>query len=201
MAASKLNAATPGHENKVDIFGHSSGYFHGKRNASEFSRYAETEMCPWRKRRLLGEVHDENAYVIGGVAGHAGLFGTAQDIFRLLSILYNLYGGKPGVVTLKPEVIQTFWARQNITRESSWALGFDMPSKNDSSSGKYFSPNSIGHLGFTGPSFWFDIDVNLLVILLNNRIYFGRETTLKIKEFRPMIHDKIREYLGLIRRG
>ncbi len=155
--------------------------------------YAATEDCPWRGKILDGEVHDDNAYVLGGVAGHAGLFGTAQDVYGLLKELLNIHEGKPNSGLFHQDVVQTFFRQQ--PGPGSWALGFDTPSKPDSSSGRHFSDQSVGHLGFTGTSFWMDLSKNLIVILLANRIHPGRDNE-RIKTFRPLLHDTIMESIS-----
>ncbi len=154
--------------------------------------FAATEKCGWRKKVLEGEVHDENAYVVGGIEGHAGLFGTAEEIWRLLSCLLSAYSGCRNTLKFKKETVVNFLTEVNTTRR---ALGFDMPSKHNSSAGSLFSPKTVGHLGFTGTSFWIDLDRFIQVILLTNRIHPSRENE-KIKNFRPYLHDKIMEYLG-----
>ncbi len=156
-----------------------------------------TGLCPWRKRKLCGEVHDENASVLGGIAGHAGLFGSARDICSILVFLFRLYKGGANVLGIDSQCVQIFWRRQKELGDGSRTLGFDTPSVCDSSAGKYFSENSVGHLGFTGTSFWFDLEKELLVILLSNRVYFGRNNE-KIKAFRPAIHDTVVECLNLM---
>jgi CubicO group peptidase (beta-lactamase class C family) len=88
-----------------------------------------------------------------------------------------------------------FFARQNLVTGSTWALGWDTPSPEDSSSGKYFSPNSVGHLGFTGTSVWIDLDKDIIVIFLTNRVHPTRNNE-KIKAFRPRIHDLVMDELG-----
>ena len=150
--------------------------------------YAATEDCPWRGKILDGEVHDDNAYALGGVAGHAGLFGTAQDVYGLLKELLNVYEGKPNNGLFRRNVVQTFLERQ--TDSGSWALGFDTPTRPDSSSGQYFSDQSVGHLGFTGTSCWVDLLKGVIVILLTNRIHPNRENE-RIKAFRPLLHDTV----------
>ena len=150
--------------------------------------YAATEACPWRGKILDGEVHDDNAYAVGGVAGHAGLFGTAQAVYVLLQKLFNTYLGKPNAVIFHQNLVQTFFQRQ--PGPGSWALGFDTPTQPDSSSGKYFSDQSVGHLGFTGTSFWVDLFKGVMVILLTNRIHPNRENE-RIKAFRPLLHDTV----------
>jgi serine-type D-Ala-D-Ala carboxypeptidase len=152
---------------------------------------AATEVCSWRKRIIRGEVHDENAYALGGYSGHAGLFGCAEELFILLNMLREHYFAERGDF-FKPETVQHFFARQNVVSESTWALGWDTPSKEGSSSGRYFNERSIGHLGFTGTSVWMDLEQDIIVIFLSNRVHPTRENT-RIRLFRPMIHDLVME--------
>ncbi|NVM22381.1 MAG: serine hydrolase, partial [Desulfobacterales bacterium] len=152
--------------------------------------YAATEDCPWRGKILDGEVHDDNAYAMGGVAGHAGLFGTAKDVYGILKELLNVYEGKPNSGLFHLDVVETFF--QHRSDAGSWALGFDTPTRPDSSSGRHFSDQSIGHLGFTGTSFWMDLLRGIIVVLLTNRIHPSRQNE-KIKAFRPLLHDSIME--------
>ena len=140
---------------------------------------------------MQGEVHDENAYALGGYSGHAGLFGTSADIFRLTSCLIDHYSGQRSDL-FSPETVRVFFTRQEIAKDSTWALGWDTPALTNSSSGKYFSPNSVGHLGFTGTSIWMDLEKEIIVILLTNRVHPDRNN-IKIREFRPKIHDLIME--------
>jgi CubicO group peptidase (beta-lactamase class C family) len=155
--------------------------------------YAATADCPWRRKILDGEVHDDNAYVLGGVGGHAGLFGTAQDVYRLLNELLSVYMGRSNTGLFDREIVEVFFRRQSDL--GSWALGFDTPTRPDSSSGKYFSDQSVGHLGFTGTSFWVDLAKDVIVILLTNRIHPSPDNE-KIKAFRPLLHDLVLEALG-----
>jgi CubicO group peptidase (beta-lactamase class C family) len=155
--------------------------------------YVATADCPWRGKILDGEVHDENAHVVGGVAGHAGLFGTAQDVYGLLNELLRVYAGKPNTGLFHGGVVQTFFQRQSDV--ASWALGFDTPTRPDSSSGQHFSDLSVGHLGFTGTSFWVDLVKNVVVILLTNRIHPDPDNE-RIKAFRPLLHDAVMEAIG-----
>lgn len=153
--------------------------------------FAATEQCPWRNILLEGMVHDDNAYAAGGIDGHAGLFGTAQDILLLLSELMSTAHGSPFLGIFDKDLVQTFFKRSAHTGR---ALGFDTPSLVDSSCGRFFSKNTVGHLGFTGTSFWMDLDQNIIVILLTNRIHPSRKNN-RIKAFRPKIHDAIMEKL------
>ncbi len=156
------------------------GYFHKKTKKEEF---AATEFCEWRKRIIQAEVHDENAFALGGYSGHAGLFSTAKDIFVICNNLLKNYSGK--VHLFKVNIIKEFFKKHN----KRWALGWDTPTYL-SSSGSFFSENSIGHLGFTGTSIWIDLHRNITIILLTNRIHPSRKNE-KIKSFRSLIHDLI----------
>jgi CubicO group peptidase (beta-lactamase class C family) len=153
-------------------------------------RYAATEQCPWRHQVMEGAVHDDNAYVMGGIAGHAGLFGTAADLHRLSYELLCGYHGRCSTV-FQSVILQKFF---NTRYHGERALGFDMPSVNGSSAGQFFSRNSVGHLGFTGTSFWIDLDRDVVVILLTNRIHPSRDNDL-IKAFRPCLHDAVMSHL------
>jgi len=156
--------------------------------------YAATEDCPWRKEILQGHVHDENAHALGGHSGHAGLFGTALDIFALTTTLIKIYHGD-SAGPLKTETVRTFFSRQEIAPDSSWALGWDTPSGQNSSSGNYFSTSSVGHTGFTGTSVWIDLRKNITVLFLTNRVHPSRSNE-KIKDFRPKLHNLIMRELG-----
>ncbi|HUK40137.1 MAG TPA: serine hydrolase domain-containing protein [Candidatus Acidoferrales bacterium] len=149
---------------------------------------APTENCPWRKKILCGEVHDDNAYAMGGVAGHAGLFSSARDIHYLLARLQRCLAGKDSF--LPQALLAEFLAKDESVKNSSFALGWDTPGAAKSASGSYFSPRSVGHLGFTGASLWWDLEQRCHVILLTNRVHPSRKNE-KIREFRPYIHDQI----------
>ena len=153
--------------------------------------YAATEQCLWRKTLLTGQVHDENAYVVGGIQGHAGLFGTAAAVHMLVGRLLSAYQGSVPDDLFQTKMVRLFFKRLPNTDK---ALGFDAPASRDSSAGRYFSPNSVGHLGFTGTSFWMDLDCSIIVILLTNRVHPSRDNT-AIKAFRPKLHDTIMQCL------
>jgi CubicO group peptidase (beta-lactamase class C family) len=150
-------------------------------------QFAATELCPWRNILLSGVVHDENAWVARGIEGHSGLFGNAQALSVLLSELLSAFHGRPSCPAFQPELVRRFLKRPY---DSDRALGFDTPSLAGSSSGRYFSRRSVGHLGFTGTSFWVDLDRFIIVILLTNRIHPSR-ANIQIKAFRPKLHDVI----------
>lgn len=159
-------------------------------------QFAATEDCPWRKTVIQGRVHDENAYALEGYSGHSGLFSTAEEVFVLLKLLLEHYHGKR-TDFLKPHTVREFFERQNLANHGTWAMGWDTPSPGVSSSGRYFSAKSVGHLGFTGTSIWMDLEKDVVVIFLTNRIHPTRRNE-RIKAFRPRIHDVIMEELGKV---
>lgn len=141
----------------------------------------------FRKRLIQGEVHDEAAWILGGVSGHAGLFSTVDDLSKFAFMLTN-GGFVNGRQFLKPETIRTFTKAQNPGLHSR-GLGWDTKSSTGySSAGELFGPNSFGHTGFTGTSLWIDPDQDLFVILLTNRVFPTREN-LKITQVRPKLAD------------
>lgn len=153
-----------------------------------FDRMVSTEQCPWREKVLRGEVHDDNAWAVGGVDGHAGLFGSAASVLKLAEeILAALQ--KRRTTVLDGRVIRKFAEKKD---SFSHVAGFDTPSPGRSSAGRHFSPLSVGHLGFTGTSFWIDPLSSVIVILLTNRVHPLRENN-AIRFFRPELHDLIME--------
>jgi CubicO group peptidase (beta-lactamase class C family) len=153
---------------------------------------AATEHCPWRDRIISGEVHDENGYALGGVAGHAGLFGNASQVKCILDIILDTYGSEGHPLPWSQKDMDAFLRPARLDPNSTWALGFDTPAASGSSAGHHFSPRSVGHLGFTGTSFWLDLSREMTVILLTNRIHPSRDND-KIKKFRPLLHDAVME--------
>ncbi|MBW1847087.1 MAG: beta-lactamase family protein [Deltaproteobacteria bacterium] len=155
------------------------------------AEFAATELCPWRKILLNGVVHDDNAYAAGGIEGHAGLFGKASAVNSLLLELLSVFNGHSETQVFQKELVHTFFQKQG---ESDMALGFDTPSEHHSSCGDFFSKKSVGHLGFTGTSFWIDLERSILVILLSNRVHPHRRNE-KIKAFRPVLHNAVMQSL------
>ena len=153
--------------------------------------FAATEQCAWRNELLTGQVHDENAYVVGGIQGHAGLFGSATEVHRLLFELLAAYRGSQSRNIFPPDLVRRFFSRLT---GSDKTLGFDAPSPSGSSTGRFFSANSVGHLGFTGTSFWMDLERSIIVILLTNRVHPTRDNE-AIKAFRPRLHDAVMQSL------
>ena len=152
-------------------------------------RVAATEQCPWRSRVLWAEVHDPNASAMGGVAGHAGLFAPVDDVMRFGEVVLDVWHGRSEA--LPRETLRLFAERQNMPEDSDWALGWDTPTAGGSSSGQYFSAHSIGHLGFTGTSLWIDLENELVVVMLTNRIHLVE----KRSHFglRSIVHDGLVE--------
>lgn len=181
--------------NIFEPLGLGRGIFYNPMDNPDRNRvYAATENCLWREKVLAGEVHDDNAYAIGGVAGHAGLFGDVGSVLALLGHILTEWQDKSEHPNYWRRDLQAFLARQGVPN-STWALGFDTPSA-ESSGGRYISPNSIGHLGYTGTSFWIDPERQLIMVLLTNRVHPSRDNS-KIKGFRRVFHDRVIELLGL----
>ena len=136
---------------------------------------------------VRGEVHDENAYALGGIAPHAGLFGTAPDLARFAQMLLN-GGVYDHHRIVSRETVELFTRRAGVP-ESSRALGWDTVSEG-SSGGTLLSPRAFGHTGFTGTSMWMDPERQLFVILLSNRVHPTRENNL-IRQVRPAVADAV----------
>jgi CubicO group peptidase (beta-lactamase class C family) len=132
------------------------------------SHTAPTEVTPPRGYPLRGEVHDENAYALGGVAGHAGLFSTAADLAVFAQMMLN--GGEyNGVRIVADSTVRLFTTRSSGSRALGWAMA-----DGQWGSGRYLSDNAFGHVGYTGTSLWIDPDRKMFVILLTNRVHAPR---------------------------
>jgi len=153
---------------------------------------APTERCPWRNKILCGEVHDDNAYAIGGVAGHAGVFATATDVHRIVTRLEACTAGHDDF--LPGAIVREFWRREGTVADSTWALGWDTPSGPGSMAGSKASASTVGHLGFTGTSVWLDRERGAHVVFLTNRVHPRRDNE-RIKAVRPLVHDAVWEAL------
>lgn len=143
----------------------------------------------FRHSVVKGEVNDENTAVLGGVSGQAGLFSNALDLLHYARCI--LSGGKAenGKQLFQPETVRHFMTRSHQPPGSSRALGWDTPTK-PSSSGRYFSDTSVGHLGFTGTSLWIDPETSLAAVLLTNRTWPDRQNH-SIREIRPQFYDAV----------
>lgn len=138
----------------------------------------------WRGKRLRGQVHDENSYAMGGIAGHAGLFGTAADVEAIARVYRDgaVIGNE--LAALARQVHAT---GENVRR----GLGLQLRAPEGPMCGRHFGLNSWGHSGFTGTSLWVDPDQDLTVVLLTNRVYFGRDNADDLYRFRIAVHEAV----------
>jgi CubicO group peptidase (beta-lactamase class C family) len=148
---------------------------------------APTEHDPWRGRLLVGEVHDENAWALGGIAGHSGLFGTAEAVGVVARELLQILSGRRGIVS--GATVLRFVTRRTGVPGSSRALGWDtmLPT---SSCGVRMSDRAFGHTGYTGTSLWLDPEANRYAVLLTNRVHPNRSND-AITQVRQAFHDAI----------
>ncbi len=141
---------------------------------------------------LIGIVNDSNCRAMGGVAGHAGLFGTGTAVLSLCEHILEQAKGNERKKIYSSSILVKLLERKG---KSSWSYGFDTPTEGCSSSGLYFSDKSRGHLGFTGTSFWIDFDKNIVISVLTNRVHLSNDIS-GIREFRPLIHNTIMNTLS-----
>jgi CubicO group peptidase (beta-lactamase class C family) len=160
--------------------------------ASELARTAPTEFDPWRQRKVRGEVHDENAFALGGVSGHAGLFSTGGDLARFARAYLN-GGALDGTRVFDAPTIARF-TRVVDSAVSRRALGWETPTGGNSA-GHYLSRRAFGHTGFTGTSLWMDPERGVYVILLTNRVNPTRQNT-RIGGVRVALADEAMRALG-----
>jgi len=152
-------------------------------------RCAATERCKWRGRIVWGEVHDENAYALGGVAGHAGLFSTVEDLARFCQMI--LCGGLlDGVQLLSPSTVGKLGRPATKLRGADQGFGWRLKGDPEGPAGDQFSLNAFGHTGFTGTSIWFDPQRKIASILLTNRVHPSRENE-HIHQLRRDFNDAV----------
>lgn len=182
------------HEIKEEFYDGTTLEFHVDNKAPQkASFYAPTEECPWRRRLIQGEVHDENTWALGGVSTHAGLFGSVDDVgWYLLNLRAHILGIGRSAIRMKTAKIFITRARQEGAGD--WAMGFMLPTPGAASCGAHFNLSAVGHTGFTGTSAWYDPKMDLAVAVLSNRVLYGRENNY-FKDLRPLIHDWIVEGL------
>jgi len=167
--------------------GDAIGFRPASPTAPGWERCIATERCRWRDRRLQGEVHDENGWAMGGVAGHAGLFGTAAAVATVAERLCACVRGEDD--WLPVEIARQVVAPPAQGPPERWCRGLDRPSPEGSQAGTLLSREAgRGLLGFTGTSVWFDLATSARVVLLTNRVYGGRDE-LGFRALRPAIHD------------
>lgn len=153
--------------------------------------FAATEWCPWRGETLQGVVHDEHAQLLGGVAGHAGLFSTALEVDRIARALLD---ASPALLTA--EAVTRMWSKPDTLTPGDYTLGWDTPSVTPSNAGSLMAPAStVGHLGYAGTSLWIDRQKGVTVTLLTNRVHPTRDAQM-IRRFRPQVHDLVMRELG-----
>ena len=177
----------------VRPLGLEKGLFFNRNQKVKGKIFPATGICQWSNKELSGVVNDDNCRSLGGVEGHAGLFGSADALLKLMAALMKMYTRAYTHPNLSFEVMRNALH----AKSGRWVLGFDTPSRPVSSSGKYFSDKTIGHLGFTGTSFWLDCTKRRGVVLLTNRVLCGEDLT-PIRKFRPQVHDAILKELSLI---
>ncbi|HET6280475.1 MAG TPA: serine hydrolase domain-containing protein [Polyangia bacterium] len=156
---------------------------------------AATQLCPERKRVILGEVDDLNAYAMGGIAAHAGLFSTAIDLGAIAAALCAAWKGAAGTNLVSRDVIRQFWNPAGFP-ESTWRLGWDGPSREGSQAGQRLSRDAVGHLAFTGCSLWIDPQRELWIVLLSNRVHPQIPDDDRFRQFRPALHDAVVDAIG-----
>jgi len=152
-------------------------------------RIVATEACPWRGRLLRGSVSDENAYALGGVVPHAGLFASLGDVGSWAAALLDAGLGRSTPLGLTEAHVSAFWDAPRVGG-ATWALGWDRPAPTGSAGGQHLSADAVGHLGFTGGSVWIDRRRDLAVVLLTNRTHPSRHDV-RIRALRPRVHDLV----------
>ncbi len=159
-----------------------------KDKMAKVRRFVATENCAWRGKLLQGEVHDQNAWAMGGVAGHAGLFGTVDAVYQLASILLQCYNSKHPF--MHSGTLRRFWTKSQRVRDTTYALSWDTPSPMNSQAGKCISLQSVGHLAFTGCSLWIDYTKNIINVFLCNVPHPTPEGKKeKHHKLRPRLHE------------
>lgn len=157
---------------------------------SAFEGAAQTEFCPWRKRRMDGQVHDESAYCLGGHSGNAGLFLSLEDTL-VLGNLFLHEGISRGKQILRPETMRAMLQERTMGLEERRSIAFKLHGE-DTADGSLWPAQSFGHTGFTGTSIFFEPGRKLMAVLLTNRVYYGREATAApIVAFRKEFHSSV----------
>lgn len=162
-----------------------SAHFQPAAPLSSIQNFAPTEFCKWRGRRIVGEVHDESAWRLGGVAGHAGMFAHARDVAKFGQSFLD-------ASVLKRETIVEMTRLQAEFNDVRRGLGFALWSPDPEASSHPFSPSTYGHTGFTGTCLWIDPKRQLVVAFLTNEVYNGRENR-GIADLRVQVHRAIVE--------
>jgi len=145
-------------------------------------------------RLLHGEVDDDNARAMRGIAGHAGLFASLDDVAAIAQALLDAWAGKRGGLVAR-EVVQKFWRPAEIPG-STWRLGWDGPAAHDSAAGERIARSAVGHLGFTGCSIWIDPEQATFVVVLANRVHPTAGENPRFRALRPALHDAVLAAMG-----
>lgn len=153
---------------------------------------APTEECPWRQRIMWGEVHDDNAWAMGGVAGHSGLFSVASDLHRFGAFMLRAARGQSELLT--PDTVQAFWRGNASIEQASWRYGWDSPSRENGMNECGLSSEAVGFNSFTGCSLWLDPRGDVDIVLLTNRIHPSRSNK-RITAWRPQLHRVVLDAL------
>lgn len=160
---------------------------------------AATERCPTRGRVLRGEVHDDNAWVLGGVAGHAGLFADAAAVDRIATALVAAWAGEDASLFV-PGVVRDAWTARAAPAGATRVRGFDTPSPAGSLAGDRAPAGTVGHLGFTGTSVWMHPSSGMVIVLLTNRVHPTRANE-ALRAVRPAAHDAVWDALTTLAGG
>ncbi len=169
-------------------------------NPSNRQVFVPSGYCPIRNRVSWGEVNDLNAWAIGELPGHAGLFSNLEDVLSLVSAISEAYSwDKDSDFPIDFSTIRHFLSFRSEIEGNNWALGFDRPAPRDSTCGRFFSKRSVGHLGYTGTSFWIDLEAGLCVVFLCARTFpfDSPGSRKKMKAFRRLLHDEVRRALAI----
>ncbi len=160
---------------------------------------AATERCPYRQRMVVGEVHDLNTYALGGIAGHAGLFGTAHAVAQVTFALIAAYRGAGSQAGRAPlverDVVREFWRPAGVPG-SNWRLGWDGPAATNSLAGDRLSRDGVGHLAFTGCSLWIDPERETFVLMLSNRVHPVVRDDPRFRALRRAVNDAALDAIG-----
>lgn len=157
------------------------------------SNIAATEWCKWRKRRIQGYVHDENAYGLNGVAGNAGIFSTAKDVATFGQSMLDAYNGKQTI--LSPEMVREMAREQIHIGYDRRGLGFQLRLEDPEAHTHALSVDTFGHTGYTGTCVWMDPQRQLTIAVLTNEVYNGRENR-QILKLRRTLFDRLVEIIG-----
>lgn len=170
-------------------------FFSNQVDQKRRNKTVSTGSCRWSGKPLAGRVHDDNCRAMGGVAGHAGLFGSGGGVLAMCNFYVDTYHGRSSERLFSTRTFRTACLPAGDSNNAEWTYGFNRPSATGSSSGSSFSSESIGHLGFTGVSFWIDLSRQLSICLLTNRVIKGEDRE-GIKKLRPELHDAVMNCLG-----